>query len=254
MRKVSPSSPPMSHQEVIENNRKYFDKIANEYDEKILKTDLAKIIPEFLESQKSDFKGRLLDFACGTGIMIENIVKYFDEVVGADINENLLSIFSSRYKGKAYKIDILQESTDILGVFDVIVCTLAYHHLDDYEAITAKLAQLLVPGGKLFIVDLYNSDVEVMDPRKSESVNNSVTHMGGLKKDSLKETLTKAGLKPDLKFALNQPIWQMADFIVNHGTQKLIDDYKSGKLESKEIDGQTFYSFETDLVMAIGQK
>ncbi|CAH6721268.1 hypothetical protein CLIB1444_05S07316 [[Candida] jaroonii] len=244
----------MSHQQAIENNKKYFDKIANEYDAKILKTDLAKIIPEFLESQKSNFKGRLLDFACGTGIMIENLVGCFEEVVGVDINDNLLNIFSSRIKGKAYKIDILQESTEILGLFDVIVCTLAYHHLDDYEAITAKLSQLLAPEGTLYIVDLYNSDVENLNPRQSESVHNSVTHMGGLKKESLMSTLGKAGLKPELKFALEQPIWQMGDFIINHGTQKLIDDYKSGKLESKEIDGETFYSFNTDLVMAIGKK
>lgn len=242
----------MAHERAVELNRAAFNGIGDEYDGRESTQLLSRVIPEFMFSfqpKVSPYHGRLLDFACGTGIVTEKFQDHFDSVTGIDINQTFLDMFNRRVNGQSYLLDILEpQDLTFLGKFNMIMCTIAYHHFEDYEAITRKLVTLLDTDGYLVIVDFYNPDVEHVT---SALGNSAVRHMGGLKKSALTQTLTKAGLSEvSISTMDNIELWQAALFIENHCTQHIIDKMTTHQLPSKTTTSGVLYLIPSDLIMA----
>ncbi|EMG50464.1 SPBC1347.09 Uncharacterized methyltransferase C1347.09 [Candida maltosa Xu316] len=214
---------------------------------------------------------KLLDFACGTGIVSELFVPYIQggELIGMDISKLFLERFNQRAEKitaendlvmKSYEYDVLDEDKQdelkqFEGEFDAIVCTIAYHHIANYEQVTKKLASFLKSGGYLFIVDFYNEDVEEVSV--GGGVSEAVLHMGGLKIDKLNHTLGDyAGLvnvSSAREFMVS--IWQPESFISTHSRQVVIDKLKNGELPKRTApDGDVEYLIDTSLIYAVGQK
>lgn len=201
---------------------------------------------------------KLLDFACGTGIITELYLPYVKggEVIGIDINDDFLNKFDQRSKKnnnamKGFNIDLLLESVDFK--VDAIICTLSYHHIDNYEKITTKLVNLLNPGGWLVIVDFYNEDVESIDITRP--INSAVRHMGGLKIDNLERILNENGLvNVSAAREFNYHSWEHRKFIETHLTQDIIDKMNQGDLESKKEHDYDVYHTQQSIIMAIGQR
>ncbi|KAI5952903.1 hypothetical protein KGF54_003770 [Candida jiufengensis] len=220
---------------------------------------------------------KLLDFACGTGMVTELFVPYLkesgkkSEIVGIDIGPAFLSYFNKRAQNfsddevsiKSYEYDILDSNlkTELKekfeNQFDVIICTISYHHIHNYEKVTEKLSTFLKQNGWLFIVDFYNEDVEKIEFSKTDiKMSDAVQHMGGLKKSSLNKVLNNlSGLK-NVSSAreFRTTLWQPANFIENHCDDEQVNKLKEGKLESKDIDGEMNYLIEVSLIYAVGQK
>ena len=79
--------------------------------------------------------------------------------------------------------------------------------------------------------------------------------MGGLKKQSLVNTLTKAGLRDiEIQIVSGIKCWYHQEFIVNHCAQETLDQLKAGTLPTMEVDGLTLYFIAIDLVLAVGKK
>ena len=75
-------------------------------------------------------------------------------------------------KMKGRTIDVLslteEEVPEGLKEADVVVCSMAYHHIEDIEHTSRVLASLLKKGGHLFVVDLMQSEffnLEMVDCR-----------------------------------------------------------------------------------------
>lgn len=216
---------------------------------------------------------KLMDFACGTGIVTEKLYPFLKgdsetTVVGVDINQILLNSFDS--KATEYQSDIHIESyvCDVLEIepelkskfelsFDVIICTMSYHHIENYREITKRISSFLKKGGWLFIIDFYNEDVETeeSDHTSTEQNDSAVRHMGGLKISSLNETLQYSGLsKVSSAREIIIPIWQPRSFVENHSTQKTIDDLNEGLLPSRDgLAGKKEYLIQTSIILAVGQ-
>ncbi|RCK64302.1 hypothetical protein Cantr_00092 [Candida viswanathii] len=209
---------------------------------------------------------KLLDFACGTGMVTELFVPYVKggELVGMDISSGWLERFNERAQEmhdpvmKSYVYDVLDETKQeelkqFEEQFDAIICTIAYHHMHNYELVTKKLATFLKHGGWLFIVDFYNEDVETPNVAPS----NAVQHMGGLKIDSLNNTLANvAGLdKVSSAREFKTWVWQPEHFITSHLNQRAIDKLNNGELSTRETpEGEVEYLVETSLIYAVGQR
>ncbi|RLV94945.1 hypothetical protein JA1_001477 [Spathaspora sp. JA1] len=215
---------------------------------------------------------KLLDFACGPGIVTELFVPYLkggakSELYGIDVSSVFLQYFNKRaslHKSadldfNSFQYDILDESVqDELDEkfgnrFDGIICTISYHHLHNYESITKKLATFLTPGGYLFIIDFYNEDVEsstvnVTDP--------AVQHMGGLKIEALNRTLGEIAGLVNVSSAreFRTHSWFPEKFIVNHSRSDIIQKLKRGELESKEVNGEQNYLIDCSFIYAVGQR
>jgi len=210
---------------------------------------------------------KLLDFACGTGIVTERYLPFIGEtgeVVGIDINPDFLARFNERGQAATPKFvghnyDILDESLKktlddkFANHFDVITCTLSYHHIDNYRNVTNRLVDFLKPGGWLIIIDFYNEDVE---RTSTVSPNAAIRHMGGLKVDSLVDTLqnfaglTNATAAREFRFST----YERREFIENHSTQETIDKLTKGELPQQEENGVPVYLVEQSIIIALGQK
>lgn len=187
----------------------------------------------------------VIDFACGTGLVTENLAPYIAKggnIIGLDISKEFLQKFDEKGKAtgehydvsmKSQVVDILQPEADIskyVGWSDAIVCTMAYHHLHNYEEIMARLVTFLKPGGWLYISDFYNKDVE--NAVAATPSDPAISHMGSLKIESLNKTLSDGGLvnvSTAREVRLN--IWQMAKFLSSHLPRTVVDRLHENKLE-----------------------
>jgi len=91
----------------------------------------------------------VLDLGCGFGelahYMIENGAIH---VTGVDISEKMLSI-ARRHKQIQYIHDTMEDVAFNEHYFDLVVSSLAFHYVEDYEALIHKIVKWLKPGGWL---------------------------------------------------------------------------------------------------------
>lgn len=208
---------------------------------------------------------KLLDFACGTGIISQLYLPYIGdgELVGMDINPDFLNKFEERAQNHdnmtSYNYDILDPDLTneidekFANQFDAIVCTLSYHHIDNYENVTKRLVDFLKPQGWLIIVDFYNEDVEDV----SRPSNPAVRHMGGLKIDNLQRIFTDIAHLKNVSAAreFKYQSWEEARFVNTHSPQSIIDAMNDGTLTHKlDANKKQVYLIEQSIIMAIGQK
>jgi SAM-dependent methyltransferase len=98
---------------------------------------------------------RVLDSACGTGIVARlaaDRVGPTGRVVGQDLNPGMLAVAATLPAGAA-PVAWVQASTGQLpfadGSFGVVACQLGLQYFPDRPAAVAELARMLAPGGRL---------------------------------------------------------------------------------------------------------
>ena len=108
-------------------------------------SELQKVLP--------DFGGRrVLDLGCGYGwhclYAAEHGAKY---VLGTDISEKMLSAAAERngHEKIEYRRSAMEDLAFDEGTFDVVISSLAFHYVKDFETVAANISRWLVPGGRL---------------------------------------------------------------------------------------------------------
>ena len=137
---------------------KYFDDKANIWDQNTINND--KVINTILDNAKISSEKKVLDVACGTGVLfpyyLERNVK---EVIAIDISKNMTRIAESKCDNHIIKVindDINNYETDIK--YDCIVVYNAFPHFIDQEALISKLSKLLKKDGYLTIANSISRD------------------------------------------------------------------------------------------------
>lgn len=129
-----------------------------------LQTDVDyKAIAGFIDRQVMRFGGRkgiLLDMACGTGSLCEELAKMGYDVIGTDSSGEMLSAALDKKYESGLEIQYLEQSMtelDMFGTIDVTVCTLdSINHLssvDDIQTAFDKVSLFAFPDG-MFIFDV----------------------------------------------------------------------------------------------------
>jgi ubiquinone/menaquinone biosynthesis C-methylase UbiE len=134
-----------------------YDQIAEWYDEYIttgsqgdLFADL--VIPSLLQLA-GDVEGqRLLDLACGQGVVARELARRGAIVIGLDISAQLLEIANRHEQteplGITYIQDDAQELNSVAGaIFEGVVCNMALMDIPDVQATFQNVRRVLVPGG-----------------------------------------------------------------------------------------------------------
>ncbi len=102
-----------------------------------------------------DVRGRaVLDAACGPGFYLEELLASGAEVVGCDASPRMVELAHRRAgDGVELHVHTLGEPFDWVadGTFDVVLCALAYHYVNDRPAFLSEAARMLRPGGSLVI-------------------------------------------------------------------------------------------------------
>ena len=114
---------------------------------------LATLMFEQVTLQEGD---RVLDVACGTGIVTRLAVQAFPKlgsVVGSDLNANMLEL--AQELTPATKVPVEWRQGDLCnlpfadGQFDVVLCQQGLQFVPDKPAAFRELQRVLVPGGRL---------------------------------------------------------------------------------------------------------
>lgn len=106
-----------------------------------------------LQKMLPDFKGKnVLDLGCGFGWhCIYAKEQGAEQVVGVDLSAKMLKVAAEKSKG--LEIEYLQQAIEDVEFsneqFDVVISSLAFHYVEDFQLILQKMNQFLKPGGRL---------------------------------------------------------------------------------------------------------
>ncbi|UNI18567.1 hypothetical protein JDV02_004827 [Purpureocillium takamizusanense] len=166
---------------------------------------------------------KMLDYACGSGVVSRALASHVSVVRGIDISsamvtqyntlaekagfppETMRAVHGDLLDGDATPSPELAETaaaTAEFSGFDLAVMSLALHHVADVDAMVQRLADRLVDGGVLVIVDWMSEEASVegwkkfVDADRDEDLpaRQTVSRMG-FSERPLRETFEKAGLK-----------------------------------------------------------
>jgi 2-polyprenyl-6-hydroxyphenyl methylase/3-demethylubiquinone-9 3-methyltransferase len=114
---------------------------------------------EFIRA-RAPLKGlRVLDAGCGGGILAEAMASDGAEVTGIDLAPTPLKIARLHALERGVAVDYRLESIEAhrdahRGHYDAVTCMEMLEHVPQPDAIVAQLADLLRPGGQLFVSTL----------------------------------------------------------------------------------------------------
>lgn len=143
---------------------------------------------------------RVVDLGTGSGRMLTLIGKRAKMAVGLDLSQNMLNIARANVSkagldkielrhGDIFATRLPAESADLVLVHQVL------HYLADPAAAVAEAARLVMPGGRLLIIDFA--------PHELERLRDEHQHRRlGFADDEIRRWLTDAGLTPSAVVAL----------------------------------------------------
>ena len=137
----------IDRQEVIA----FFDKLAPGWDADMIRSDA--VIGRILDRAGVAAGCRVLDVACGTGVLIPDyLARGVKSIVGVDISPCMIKIASGKFSSDSVKFICGDAETAELGSgYDVIVVYNAFPHFSDGAALIRRLSSLLKPGGRLTV-------------------------------------------------------------------------------------------------------
>lgn len=96
----------------------------------------------------------ILDAACGPGKYAEILLEQGAKVTGFDISPRMVALAKERNKGAGtFFAHDMSNTMDTLekGSFDIVVCALAIHYLEDWNTTIKEFYRLLKPYGALIL-------------------------------------------------------------------------------------------------------
>lgn len=113
----------------------------------------------FIQEQANLAGKHVLDIGCGGGILTESLAKADAKACGLDLASDVLTVAREHATSQNLAIDYHCMSVENFAQhypkqFDVITCMELLEHVPDPPAVIAACAQLLKPGGQLFLSTL----------------------------------------------------------------------------------------------------
>lgn len=129
----------------------FFDRCAPTWDAEMIRSD--RKINIILDNARVGAGSRVLDVACGTGVLMPDyLARSVASVTAVDISPEMIR--RARDKLRDDRVQFLCGDVETLDVgrdFDAVVVYNAFPHFPDPERLVAHLAALLRPGGVLTV-------------------------------------------------------------------------------------------------------
>lgn len=146
----------------------HFNELSKEWDspEKIIQNTM---YAEKINQHLSFRPVNILEVGCGTGLLGQQFVHDNSSLLGIDTSEGMLQVFNQKFKDnekvQSKLLDL--ETNSISEKFDLILSSMAFHHLKNPEQMIKKLKNNLLSGGVLAVIDLDQEDGSFHpDPKK----------------------------------------------------------------------------------------
>lgn len=107
--------------------------------------------PPVLEELKQYPFQTLLDVGCGTGPMIELLLKEFPDkhCTGIDLTPRMIEVAQAKHLANAkFLVGDSEHLPFEAGAFDVVICTNSFHHDPNPQAFMQEAARVLKDGGR----------------------------------------------------------------------------------------------------------
>ena len=131
----------------------FFNKQAADWDAQLIRSD--EKIRRILDNAGVESGSRVLDVACGTGVLIPDyLARSVSFVTAIDIAPEMIQISQEKYRSNTDRVRFIcgdVETTDVGTGFDAIVVYNAFPHFPDPERLIRHLAGLLKKGGILTV-------------------------------------------------------------------------------------------------------
>lgn len=129
----------------------FFDERAGDWDAGMIRSD--EKIGRILDNAAVHEGSRVLDIACGTGVLIGDYLRRgVKSVTAVDISPEMIRIAREKFPQENVRFVCGDAETAELGNnFDAIVIYNAFPHFPDPERLIAHLAVLLAPSGRLTV-------------------------------------------------------------------------------------------------------
>jgi 2-polyprenyl-6-hydroxyphenyl methylase / 3-demethylubiquinone-9 3-methyltransferase len=105
---------------------------------------------------------RLLDVGCGGGLLAEALARAGATVTGIDLAPAMIDAARSHAAASSLRIDYRVAGAESLAAdqpaaFDVVTCMELLEHVPDPAAMLASLAELVRPGGQVFVSTIHRN-------------------------------------------------------------------------------------------------
>lgn len=131
--------------------------------------DAVRVIREFSEVKSKD---RVLDVACGDGVLAFEVARHCSYVSGVDISDAMIALAAERTieagaKNVSFQVGDAAQLEFPDGTFDRVFCRLGLHHFEDPVLVIGEMMRVLKTPGHLIIADIVSSE----DPAWREAHN-----------------------------------------------------------------------------------
>ena len=129
----------------------FFDSLASGWDADMIRNEDA--IASILDNAGVREGSRVLDIACGTGVLVPDYLsRGASVVVGVDISPEMIAVAKGKIADSRVSFVCADAETGNFGKdFDCIVVYNAFPHFSDPEVLISNLSSMLAPGGTLTV-------------------------------------------------------------------------------------------------------
>ena len=142
-----------------------FDQAAATWDEQPTRIMMAKAIAQAILTQVPVSPAMTaLDYGCGTGLVTLALQPHLQRIIGVDSSPGMLAKLQEKMQAlgitnvETLHLDLATQSPQPGLRADLIISSMALHHIADIPHLLQELTQLLTPGGYLALADLDAED------------------------------------------------------------------------------------------------
>lgn len=170
----------------------FFNSIAEDWDAMAVEVLGGFDLPQMVESKVPEKCQVAVDLGCGTGSVLEHLLKKSKQVIGVDGSARMLELARRRFTSEGDRLSLRIGDLEHLplrdGEADFVCINLVLHHLSNPAAVLGEVKRVLKHGGTFLLTDFDRHSDEGMRAEYGD-------RWLGFEADALEGLMREAGFK-----------------------------------------------------------